>query len=183
MQLPVQITFRNVDRSEAIEQKILERAAKLDTYYDRITSCRVTVETPHRHHHQGALFHVRVDLVLPGTELVVNRAPQEHHAHEDPFVAVRDAFDAARRQLEDFAHRQRADVKLHDETPQGRISKLFPDYGFITTADGRDVYFHRNSVLGDGFETLALGSAVRFVEEQGHEGPQASTVHPVESRP
>ena len=115
MQLPVQITFRNVVRSDALEEKIRERAIRLDSYYDRITSCHVTVEAPHRHQHQGKLFQVVLHLVVPGTELVVNRAPQEHHAHEDVFVAVRDAFDAASRQLEDYSRRQRGDTKVHLE--------------------------------------------------------------------
>jgi cold shock CspA family protein len=134
------------------------------------------VEAPHRRHHQGKLYHVAIDLVLPGTELVVNRAPEEHHAHEDVFVALRDAFDAARRKLEDYARRQRANTKTHVEQPHGRVSKLCTDYGFITTADGREIYFHRNSVLGDAFETLAPDTPVRFVEEEGEQGPQASTV-------
>lgn len=180
MQLPVQITFRNVPRSDAVEAKIRERAAKLDTYYDRITGCHVTVEAPHRRHHQGKLFQVGIDLVLPGTELVVNRAPQAHHAYEDVFVALRDAFDAARRQLEDYARRQRADVKAHVDPPHGHVSKLLADYGFIATPDEREIYFHRNSVLGTAFETLAVGAPVRFVEEQGDEGPQASTVRVVD---
>jgi ribosomal subunit interface protein len=176
MQLPLQITFRNVTPSDAIDTKIRERAAKLDTYYDRITGCHVLVEAPHRRHHQGKLFHVRIDVILPGTAVVVNRAPLEHHAHEDVFVAIRDAFDAARRQLEDYARRQRADTKRHVETPHGRVSKLFPDHGFIATADEREVYFHQNSVLGGAFTTLAVGTPVRFVEEEGEKGPQASTV-------
>lgn len=180
MQLPVQITFRNVARSDAVEAKIRERAAKLDTYYDRITGCHVTVEAPHRHHHQGKLFQVGIDLILPGTEIVVNRAPQEDHAHEDVFVAVRDAFDAARRQLEDYARRQRDDTKVHLEPPHGRVSKLFADYGFIATPDGREIYFHRHSVLGAAFETLAIDTPIRFVEEEGDEGPQASTVRVVD---
>ena len=176
MQTPLQITFRNLAPSEAIEAKIRERAEKLDTFYERIIGCHVTVEAPHRHHHQGKLFQVGIDLVLPGAELVVNRAPHDHHAHEDVFVAIHDAFDSARRQLQDHARRQRADTKVHAEPPHGRVSKLFPDHGFITTPDEREIYFHRQSLLGTAFEELAIGTAVRFVEEQGHEGPQASTV-------
>ena len=107
MQLPVQISFRGMEPSNAVEAKIRERAAKLDRFYDRITGCRVVVESPHRHHHQGKLFHVRVDLTVPGGELAVSREPAEHHAHEDVFVAIRDAFDAVQRQLEGYGGRQR----------------------------------------------------------------------------
>ena len=179
MQTPVRITFRHVDRSDAIEAKIRERAAKLCTYYEGIVGCHVTVEAPHQHHRQGKLFSVAIDLSLPGTELVVNRTADEHHAHEDVFVAIRDAFDAARRRLEDYARRQRADTKRHAEPPRGHVAKLCGEYGFITTADQREIYFHRNSVVEGGFEALAVGTPVRFSEEAGEEGPQATTVHVV----
>ena len=178
MQLPLQITFRDMEPSEAVETKIRERAAKLDEYYDRIMSCRVVVEAPHRHSHQGKLFHVRIDLTVPNGELVVNREPAAHHAHEDVYVAVRDAFNAAQRRLADYARRQRRDVKTHESTPAARVARLFPDegYGFIEAPDGHEVYFHKNSVLNDAFERLEVGSVVQFLEEQGDKGPQASTV-------
>ena len=178
MQLPLQITFRNMEPTEAIEAKIRERSERLDRVYDRIMSCRVVVESPHRHHHQGNLVHLRIDLKVPNGELVVNREPNQHHAHEDAYVAIRDAFDAMQRQLEDFIRRQRADVKLHEASPLGRVASLFPDegYGFISTSDGREIYFHRNSVGDDGFAQLSVGSGVRFVEQMAEKGPQATTV-------
>ncbi len=178
MQLPLQITFRNIESSPAVEAKIRERAAELDRYHDHIMGCRVVVESPHRRHHQGKLYHVRVDLTVPGGELAVSREPAEHRAFEDVYVAIRDAFDAARRQLEDHARRRRREVKAHAAPPYGRVSKLFPDeeYGFIETPDRREIYFHRNSVLRDAFERLQVGSEVEFTEEQGDSGPQASTV-------
>ena len=97
---------------------------------------------------------------------------------DDLPVAVRDAFDAARRQLQDYASRQRGDTKSHEDVPEGTVSKVFPNrgYGFIQTSDGREIYFHRNSVLGDGFAHLTAGIQVRFSEEMGDDGPQASTV-------
>ena len=109
MQLPVQISFRDMEPSGAVEAKIRERVAKLERFYDRIMGCRVVVESPHRHHHQGKLFHVRVDLTVPGGEFAVTREPAERHSHEDVFVAIRDTFDAVQRQLEDYARRQRGD--------------------------------------------------------------------------
>jgi len=178
MQLPIQITFRGIPPSAAIESTIRDKAAKLDVLYDRIMGCRVVVEAPHRHHHQGKLYHIRIDLTLPGGELVVNRDPAQHHASEDAYVAIRDAFDAAARQLENHARRRRADVKTHETALHGRVAKLFTehDYGFIESSDGREVYFHRNSVLDDAFPKLAQGDEVRFTEEEGEKGPQASTV-------
>lgn len=114
MQMPLQITFRNMEPSAAVEDRVRERAARLDQYYDRIMSCRVVIESPHRHHHQGKVFHVRIDLTLPqGGELIVNRESEQDHAHEDVFVAVRDAFDAMQRQVQDYARKQRGEVKSH----------------------------------------------------------------------
>ncbi len=181
MQMPLQITFRDMKPSAAVEDRIRERATELDQFYDRIMRCRVVVHAPHRHHHQGKLFHVRIDLTVPGAELVVNREPAMHHAYEDVYVAIRDAFDAAQRQLADYARRQRGDVKVHEIAPGARVAKLFPEegYGFIASADGTELYFHRNSVLNDAFDRLEVGSEVEFVEEPGDKGPQASTVRVV----
>ncbi len=181
MELPLQITFRNVPPSPAIEANIREKMARLDRFSEHIMACRVVVEAPHRRHHQGTLYHVRIDLSVRGGELVVSREPAAHHAYEDVYVAVRDAFDAAARQLEDYVRRQRGDTKQHEAPPHGRIVRLVADedHGFIATPDGREVYFHRNCVLGDGFDKLEVGDAVRFIEEPGEKGPQATTVRAV----
>lgn len=181
MQLPLQVTFRNMDPSAAIEANIQEKANKLDAFYDRIMGCRVVVEAPHRHHHKGKLYHVRIDMTVPGDELVINREPSRHAAHEDVYVAIRDAFGAARRKLQDYARRQRGLVKIHSPAPEARISKVFLEegYGFLQTPDGREVYFHRNSLLDLKFDELEPGVEVRFTEVQGKEGPQASTVRTI----
>jgi ribosomal subunit interface protein len=105
MDIPLQVTFRNMDRSDAVEAKVRERAAKLETYFGHITSCRVVVEAPQRRHHKGKLFHVRVEMRVPGRELIASRHPAKKHAHEDVYTALRDAFDAARRQLEDYVRK------------------------------------------------------------------------------
>lgn len=179
MQEPLQISYREVTPSPAVEDAIRERASKLDDLYDRITFCRVLVESPHRRHHQGRLFHVRVEVAVPGRVIVVNRDQGDNHAHEDVYVAIRDAFNAAKRQLEDYVRETRGAIKQHGETPTGRVAKLFPadGYGFIETADGREVYFHANSVVDQDFDRLEVGTVVRFAEEQGLQGPQASSVH------
>ena len=108
MQIPLQITIRDMEHSDALETHIRDKANKLDEYFDRIMSCRVVVEMPHKHHQQGKQFNVRIDIGVPGSEIVVNR----DHA-EDVYVALRDAFDAAKRQLEDYARKMRGDVKTH----------------------------------------------------------------------
>ena len=107
MQVPLRVTFRDMEPSPAIDERVRERAAALEQFCGDITACHVVVEEHHRHHHQGRLFHVRIDLTVPGTVLIVNREPHEHHAHEDVYVAIRDAFDAARRQLEDWVREHR----------------------------------------------------------------------------
>ncbi len=180
MQLPLQVTFRDMPRSDAVEAKIRERADKLDRFYNNIMSCRVVIEAPHAHHHQGKLFHVVIDLTVPNGELVVSRDQHADRTHEDVYVALRDAFDAAQRQLKNYARRQRHNIKTHDKALRGKVTEVFPymDYGMIHTSDGREVYFHRNSVLNGGFDHLELGASVRFAEEMGEQGPQASTVQP-----
>ena len=179
MKLPLQIAFRNLQHSDAIEAAVRERAEKLEKFFDHITSCRVAVEARHKHHEHGNHFHVRIDVTVPNGELVANREPDEHHAYTDVYVAIRDAFDAMRRQLEDFGRREGRRVKEHVTPPHGRIAELYPadDYGRIETAEGTLVYFHRNSVVDADFDGLQVGAEVRFDEEMGERGPQASTVH------
>jgi cold shock CspA family protein len=202
MILPLQVTFRNMDASDLVEGWIREEAAKLDTFYPRIMSCRVVVERPNVRRKWGSLYHVRIDLTVPGAEFVVKEQPSLHssiqHIDEDKTVkhlelkaphkdlrqAIDDAFKAAGRRLQDYARRQRGDVKTHEPAPQARVSKLFREegYGFLETPGSREIYFHRNSVLEDYFDRLKIGSAVSFTEERGEKGPQASTVRLIHRR-
>ena len=114
MQAPLQITFRGMQPSPALEQKIREWAAKLERFHDRITGCRVVVEAPHRHHSKGRLFAVHVDLTVPGHEILASKGTGANHAHENAHIAVRDAFGATVRQLEELVRRMRGDVKHHE---------------------------------------------------------------------
>ncbi len=173
MRIPLQVTFRNIPHSEAIEANINEKSAKLDRFYDRIMSCRVVVEESQRRQHQGKIYSVRIDITVPGKELAVT-----HEENEDAYVAVREAFDTAARRLEEHARRLHGDVKTHAMPSTGRIVRIFPDadYGFIKTPNDREVYFHRNSVLNGDFIRLKFGTEVTFIEEQGKEGPQAARV-------
>jgi ribosomal subunit interface protein len=111
MALPLQITFRHMDPSPALEARVRQRATELDQFFERITSCRVFVERGHQHHHQGNLFDVHVTISLPRSQVVAGRTHRVSHAHEDPYVAVRDAFDAVRRQLEEHLRALRDDTK------------------------------------------------------------------------
>jgi len=119
MQIPIQVTFRNLDQSDFIEAAVKEKAEKLEQFADTITSCRVIIEAPHKHHHKGVIYRVKVDLTLPGKEIVVNHHSDKHHEHEDVYVAIRDAFNAARRQLENYVRQRRGDVKTHAQGSSG----------------------------------------------------------------
>lgn len=179
MKIPLQITFHNMDPSDAVEARIREKAANLEQFAKDIMACRVIVEAPHKHHHKGNIYAVKIDVTLPGDEIIADRNPGQDHAHEDVYVAIRDAFKAARRQLEDHVRKRRNKIKTHETLPHGYIKELFPEenYGVIDTQDARDIYFHRNSVIDADFDTLKVGDRVHFNEEMGEEGPQASTVH------
>jgi cold shock CspA family protein/ribosome-associated translation inhibitor RaiA len=171
-----------MDRSEYVENAILEKVDKLEGLAERLTSCRVAVEALHRHHHKGHLYRVRIDLTLPGKELVVGHEGHDKHAHEDVYVAVRDAFNAMQRRLQKSEDKRRPNgVKTHEAPDTARVIRLFPDqsYGFLETPDGTDVYFHANAVANEAFKELEVGSEVRFTlgELDDEKGPHASTVH------
>ncbi len=180
MQLPLQITFRHMEPSEAFEAIVREKAAKLDKFVDHITGCRVVIEPAGKHHQHGNLYEVRIDITVPDDEIAVTREPGQYDANKSIQVAIRDAFDSARRQLEDYLRCRRGFVKILETTPHARVSKLYPEegYGFLATTDGREIYFHKDSVLNDGFAELQVGAEVAFVERAGRKGPQASTVRP-----
>ncbi len=119
MKLPLQITARNIELTEAIEAAVRDRAQKLEQFYDRIMSCRVVVEAPHRHQHKGVMYNARIDITVPGSEVVVKREP-----HEDLYVAIRDAFDAARRQLQNISQKQRGSSKSHIRLTDGQFMEV-----------------------------------------------------------
>jgi ribosomal subunit interface protein len=158
----------------ALEAEIRAKAAKLEEFHPRITSCRVVVEELRKHHHQGRHFRVRIDLRLPAhQEIVANR---EHD--EDVYVALRDAFDHAKRQLEDVTREVRGDVKAHATPQHGTVARIFADegYGFIRTADGRELYFSRENVVHPDFDALAVDTEVQFIENLEGDGAQAKRV-------
>lgn len=173
MKIPLQITLRDIPASEAVEAAIREKAGKLDQFYPHIVSCRVAVEIPGKHKHQGKEFNVRIDITVPGSEIVVNRVHSE-----DIYVSLRDAFDAAKRQLEDYGRKQRGEIKTHEPEFQGHIARLFDEegYGFIQTADGQELYFSRDSLVNIDFDHLESGLEVHFIEEAAAEGMQAKRI-------
>src|SRR5579885_208435 len=174
MQRPLRIISRDFSLSEAFEAEIRQKAAGLASYYPRMSGCEVTVRAPAlKHHRKGGPFIVNIRMTVPGRELAVDRQSEEELSQ-----AIREAFDVARRQLEDYAREQRGDVKAREHPALGRVVRIERQlgYGFLEADDGREVYFHRNSVIGGGFDKLEVGARVRFAEEEGDKGPQATTL-------
>ena len=181
MNTPLQLTFHNVPHSQAVENAVKEAAVRLEAHHDRITSCRVVIDQPHRHHREGNLFEVRIDLKMPGVELVVKRELSGSLVGGDLLTLIQEAFDEMQRRVDDFVNRRRGFVKSHEGLTHARVTRLFPEagYGFLETSEGREVFFHQNSVLDIGFKHLEVGAEVSFVEELGEKGVQASTVRVV----
>lgn len=183
MELPLNVTFRGMESSPAIETDIARYMEKLERRFGRIMSCRVVVQAPHKRQQKGRLYRVSVDLKVPGREIAANSTGPKDHAHEDMHVAIRDAFEAVERRLQDHARKAQGATKVKEVPLHGRIAQLIAeeDYGFIRTSDGRDVYFHKNAIVDGAFEKLETGQEVRLViaEGEGEKGPQASTVKPI----
>ncbi len=173
MKIPLEISCRNLELADETRDLIREKAEKLDNLYDDIIRCRVKVDVPHRSQRSGIHYDVRIDITVPGGEVVVKREPGE-----DLHVAILNSFDVAQRRLKDYAGRQRGEVKFHEEKPTAQIARVFHDegYGFLLTPDGREVYFHENALLNGDFRNLQVGASVQFVEREGDEGLHASSI-------
>jgi cold shock CspA family protein len=179
MEIPAEIDFQGMDPDEAVRATIAAHIKGLETRFGRITACRVVLKGPGGRHRTGGLYEVNIWLSLPdGREVAVVRTPPEDERHADLAFAINDSFKRARRRLQDKVRRLQGAVKVHEDQPIGTVSRLEPEasFGFLTTGDGREVYFHRNSVLDGNYGKLKLGTRVHFIEETGEKGPQASTV-------
>lgn len=179
MSIPLTITFRHELASPALEARIRKLAERLERFSQHILRCEVIVDTASQRHQQGNIFDIRIEITAPAGHISIQRASPNDPSHQDPYVALRDAFAAARRKLQDYERQLRGAVKQHHGLPHGWISEVDTQGGFgrIETDDGRRIFFHRNSVLGKPFEQLTTGVEVTFAEEPGLHGPQASTVH------
>lgn len=162
MKLPVHIQFHGMEPSEALELSAREHAHKLELFAPDIMACRVGIDLEQKHQHQGRPYGVRIDLTLPGHELVVNRVH-----HEDAYVALRNAFDSMKRQLEDVVRKRRGQEKQHPLPQHGQVVRLDDEegFGFIRTPAGDEYYFSRDNVAGAPFEHVQIGSAVQFILE------------------
>ena len=185
MQVPLQIVLKNVPQPNAVRAEVTKAADVLERFHKRITSCRVAVTNQDARHRTGALYDVHLVVRVPGHgDIAVSRRAEDQPEREHLNVALRKAFGQVRRRIQDTAREMRGDVKARALRDLGHVAKLFgrSGYGIIATPDGREIYFHRNSVADGKFRTLKIGARVRFVEVEGEKGAQASTVVPVSGR-
>jgi cold shock CspA family protein/ribosome-associated translation inhibitor RaiA len=179
MQTPIEIDFQGMVATSQVHDAIANRIAQLEQRYGRLTACRVVLKGPSNHHRTSGLYEVNIHLALPnGREVNIARTAPADERYSDLSFAINDAFKRARRRLQDHARRLQGHVKHHEDQPMGTVTNIdrSGEFGFLETSDGREIYFHRNSVLDSGFSHLAVGSRVIFAEEMGEKGPQASTV-------
>lgn len=177
----LEIVFHNIEPSAAVEAAIRERFAKLERLYDRVVACRVSVEALHRQHRTGNIYEVHVDILVPGAEIVASKPPQkakERYANPDVYVSIREAFDAAERQLKRFKRQKREDLQPGAPLFQGQVAEMHPDedWGYLLTNDGALLYFHRNAVINGGFDGLQRGDVVHYIQADGETGPTAVKV-------
>lgn len=182
MESPAEITFKDIGHSDAIEARILERVSRLEAMSADIIRCQVRVRAPHRRH-KGTEYVIDLSVQMPGATLHIDRRPGDDHAHTDVYVAIRDAFEAMERQLRKWKDQHKGRPEVLVAPLQGRIASLDTDAGFgqISTTDERLIYFHRNSVAGNGFESLSVGDTVELTVDvkDADAGPHASFVRPV----
>jgi cold shock CspA family protein len=184
LEQPLEITFRDVERTSGLEKLIHREAAKLDKVHSNLIRFRIAVEKPHEFQRSGNPYRIRLEILAPKSpEIVVTRNPGAEEMHEPLEVVLKDAFKTARRLLKKLVAKQRGEVKIHPQQElTAVVEKLFPEegYGFLRTVDGQEIYFHRNSVLQEDFDRLEIGTGVNFFKEMGQKGPQASSVRIVD---
>jgi cold shock CspA family protein len=185
MQVPLEISFRGIHKSDTLESLIREKADKLGRVCNHLMSCRVAVEKPQKHLHSGNPYRVRIDMtVSPGHELVAKHEPGKGNMHDPLDTVIRDTFNSATRQLQKIVQQQRREVKSHPtQDATAIVHKLFPDagYGFVRTIESQEeIYFHRNSVLHGAFDQLRTGTGVHHQAEEGNEGLQATSIQIVD---
>ncbi len=187
MQLPLQLSFKDIEKDPMVEGQIHDRIESLEKFCDHINSCRVVVERPQRHQSSGNPFRVRVDITIAGGhEVVAKQEAGKGDMHDPLQVVVKKVFDSAEKQVKKVTDKQHGHVKLHpQQQAMATVSKKFDEdgYGFLRTVDtGDEIYFHKNSVVNGDFDRVKVGTGVRFVFEQGDKGPQASTVEVMETK-
>ncbi len=171
MQVPMQITYRDVDHSTEVDAHIREKGEKLGQFSDKIISCSVVLEYVSKHQQTGNLFNTRINLSVPNKELV-----STHSHDENMYVSIREAFADIERQLEDYTQMKQGKAKDGPVTLEGKVCRMYSDYGFIEALDGSEYYFNEESVAHPRFDALSIGQTVHFVADMGRQGPHAHRV-------
>jgi cold shock CspA family protein len=182
MQTPVEIDFQGLEAKPELRSAIDKHIAQLEERFGRVTAGRVVLKGPGGRHRNGGLYEINIHLSLPeGREVNIARTPQRDERYADLNFALNDAFKRARRQLQDQVRKLQGEVKQHVGPPAATVVRLDAsgEFGFLQADDGQEIYFHRNSVVDDGFARLSVGARVTYAEETGDKGPQASTVKPM----
>jgi cold shock CspA family protein len=178
MQTTPQIDFQGIEATNDRREKILRQIERLESFFGHATACRVVVKGPGAHHKTGGQYEINVHVALPDKrEVAAHRTPPQDERYQDFDFALNDAFSRARRELQDQVRRMRGETKRHEGGAEtGVVVRLMANdgYGFLEAVDGREIYFHRNSVQEGSFDDLKPGVHVNYVEEQGRNGPQAS---------
>jgi cold shock CspA family protein/ribosome-associated translation inhibitor RaiA len=179
METLVEIDFQGMPPQEHIREAVASHIAALEKRFGRIAVCRVTVKGPSAHHRTGGAYQIKIHLaLLDGREVDIDLTANDDERFADPDFAVNDAFKRARRRLQQQVRRMQGQVKARETPPLGTVLRVDEagGFGFLGTPDGREIYFHRNSVLNDAFASLKVGTLVAFAEEEGEKGRQANTV-------
>lgn len=181
MDKPPEVYYHNMEPSKSVTAHIIEKCEGLDRYYEHIIGVNVKIDKPNHHSSRGNHFHVTIEAIVPGQVLVASHASEKGARHESPLATINDAFHVIAAQLEKHSRKHIDQVKHHVQPLQGRIERLFGDHGFVELTDGTEVYFHKESVLHPGFDTLELGTLVRVVMNEGNltSDIRASTIQPI----
>ena len=187
MKITPEITYRHLEKTDAIQNLVEEKIAKLEQFCDYMNSCRVVIEKDNDNPSSGSPYRVSIDITIPhNREIAVVEHPNVGKQYPPLEAVIRDAFEAARRQLVSITTEQKGERKVHPEQQVSAVvEKLFTEqgYGFIKeVSTGREIYFHRNSVTNNDFDRLVIGAGVRYKETMGEMGPQATTVQLLDKR-
>jgi len=185
MNVPLELTFRGLEKTPEIEALIRHNAEKLEKICSYVSSCRVVIERDQQHQRIGHPFRVRLDITVPPrNEFAVRRESTEGELHDPLSKIINEAFKAASRRLQKTVDLQRHASRVKPNIPtQGIVTRLFleDEYGFITTPEGEDIYFHAKNVANGEFDKLIVGTAVHFAPHFGDNGLHASSVRIPES--
>ena len=186
MEIQPEVAFREVPRTDELENEIVEGIERLEEVYPQLVTCRVMVEDETPGRESGNEYRVRLEMSIPNKNVVVDQDHTEAGEFREVDQMIREAFEVGRKRLRKIKELQRRDVKTQELPPHGRIVRLLTDdtgarYGFLMDRDGREIYFHENALSDDlSWDELEIGDEVRFAAAEGDEGPQASTVAPLD---